>query len=421
LSRVYYSLYDRMLQNKNLLTSFQKVKSNKGSYGIDKERITDFAINIDENIERLKEELKGKEYKPQPVRRVEVPKENGKTRLLGIPTVRDRVVQQMLKEILEPVFEEDFHPSSYGYRPGRSCHQAISKATMFIRKYNLKWVVDMDLSKCFDTLDHRIIVETIRKRVTDGSILNLIRSFLKCGIMKEEVFEKSISGSPQGGVISPLIANIYLNEFDQYMKSRNYRIVRYADDILILCKTKRKAEKVQEEAVKYLEKVLKLKVNNEKTHIQHSSNGIKYLGVEIYSSFTKIQGKKLEKFKEKIKDKTRRNSGKNLKQVIKEINPLVRGFVNYFRIANCKSVCVLLMEWIRRRLRAVQLKLWKTPERLRRRIRHLGYNIEVKQIKMNSWRNSNSQLASISMQNMWFKEIGLVDMTDARFGIVVPC
>ena len=421
MSRVYYSLYDRMLSKKNLYKGFCKVKSNKGSYGADKESIEDFENNIEENILRLLDELKTKSYKPQAVRKVEIPKENGKTRQLGIPAIRDRVVQQTLLEILSPIFESDFHPSSYGYRPNRSCHQAISKATMFIRKYELTWVVDMDLSKCFDTLKHEIILSTVKKRVTDGSILKLIEMFLKSGIMTATGIEKTETGSPQGGVISPLIANIYLNEFDQYMKRRNYRIIRYADDILILCKTKRKAEKAEEESTAYLEKVLRLKVNREKTHIKHSNQGIKYLGVEIHSNFTKIQEKKISKFKEKVKQATRRNSPVNLEKVIMDINPVLRGFINYFKIANCKGVAERLMEWTRRRLRSKQLKLWKTPDKLRRKLRQLGCSIDVKSIKMSSWKNSKSQIASLSMPNKWFSELGLFDMTRVKFGITVPC
>jgi len=410
-----------MLSRKNLYKAFQKVKSNKGTYGIDKESIEDFEKDLQENIIRLSEELKGKRYKPQAVRRVEIPKENGKTRLLGIPTVKDRVVQQTLLEILNPIFEPDFHPSSYGYRPGRSCHQAISKATMFIRKYELKWVVDMDLSKCFDTLDHEIIIATVRKRITDGSIIALIRMFLESGVMTDKGYEKSETGSPQGGVISPLLANIYLNEFDQYTKCRNYRIVRYADDILILCRTKKKADKVLADTISYLEKQLKLKVNLEKTHIQHSCKGIKYLGVEIFTNYTKIQEKKLTKLKEKVKLITRRNSAENLEMVINKLNPVIRGFINYFKIANCKGETENLMSWIRRRLRAKQLKLWKTPNRLIRRLKQLGSKIEVKKIKMSSWRNANSQVSHLAMSNKWFEEIGIFNMMTVKFGTTVPC
>lgn len=226
MARIYYSLYDRMLHEKRLLQAFAKVKSNKGAAGIDGQSVADFAEHLPEEIARLVRELKDKSYRPQPVRRVEIPKSDGTPRQLGIPAVRDRVVQQALLDILQPIFDPDFHPSSYGYRPGRSCHQAIAKASLFIRRYRRRWVVDMDLSRCFDTLDHDLIIRQFRRRVTDGSILGLLRLFLQSGIMMEDGWQASEQGSPQGGVISPLIANVYLDAFDQQMKDRGHRIVR---------------------------------------------------------------------------------------------------------------------------------------------------------------------------------------------------
>lgn len=417
--KVYYSLYDRMLSFKELDKAFTKVKASKGAAGIDGQTIEAFTQSREKNIIMLIHELKTKQYRPQPVKRVEIPKPGGGIRKLGIPTVRDRVVQQALREILGPIFEPSFHPSSYGYRPGRGCHQAISKAQMFIRQYDLKWVVDMDLSKCFDTLDHEIIIKSIRKRVTDGSILNLVRMFLTSGVMKNGSWQSSTEGSPQGGVISPLIANIYIDAFDQFMMSREHRIVRYADDILILKRSKKAAENVCEQATKYLEGPLKLTVNQEKTHIIHSCKGVKFLGIVIHTGFTRIQDKKVKAFKDKVKIITRRNSPVNLETVIKELNPVCRGFASYFRIANCKQVFERLFPWIRRRLRAKQLKLWKNPGRLHRRLRQLGYKGEFKSIKMSSWRNSASPLASYSLPNEYFEVLGLFDMGKVQTGISV--
>jgi group II intron reverse transcriptase/maturase len=408
-----------MLSKERLHKAFQKVKSAKGAAGVDGQTIEDFAGDLQEKLDMLVKELREKSYRPQPVKRVEIPKAGGGKRKLGVPAVRDRVVQQALLEILQPIYDPEFHPSSYGYRPGRSCHQAIAKATMFIRDYKRQWVVDMDLSKCFDTLDHDIIIKAFRKRVTDGSILKLLRMFLQSGVMTEEGWQASTEGSPQGGVISPLIANVYLDAFDQFMKSRKHRIVRYADDTLIFTRSKSAAENAGKQATRYLEGKLKLTVNQQKTHIVHSSEGVKFLGVVIRTSFTRIQERKIREFKEKVKKITRRNSPVNLEKVIADLNPLVRGYANYFRIANCKQVFRELSRWIRRRLRAKQLALWKKPKRLHRRLRQLGYKGEFKAIKMSSWRNAASPLASFAIPNKYLRDLGLFDLCSVQTGIPV--
>lgn len=418
--RVYYSLYDRLLHERALRGAFKRVKASGGTGGIDHQDIDDFETDIEGNIRMLMKELRDKSYVPLPVKRVEIPKGNGKVRLLGIPAVRDRVVQQALLTILQPIYEEDFHPSSYGYRPGRSCHQAISKATLFMRKYELKHVVDMDLSRCFDTLNHDLIIKFMKKRVTDGSVLNLVNKFLKSGVMIGNEIDEVTEGSPQGGVISPLLANIYLNEFDQFMMKRNYRIVRYADDILILCASRRSAGHALDVATDFLENTLLLTVNRDKTYITNGSCGVKYLGVEIYSTYTAVQKEKIMAFKKKVKSLTKKNQGMNLEMVVRRLNPLLRGFANYFRIANCRKVFRTLMEWIRRRLRAIQLKLWKKPGRLHRRLRQLGVSGPFMKMKMDRWCNSSCQLASLSMPNKWFDELGLFNMYKVQVGFIVP-
>jgi len=416
MGRIYYSLYDRMLHKKRLEQAFVKVKSNAGAAGNDGQSVRDFASQLPQEIDHLLHELKEKSYRPQPVRRVEITKPDGGIRKLGIPAVRDRVVQQALLDILQPIYDPHFHPSSYGYRPGRSSHQAIAKASLFIRRYQLKWAVDMDLSKCFDTLDHDLIIRQFRTRIKDGSILGLIRLILQSGIMTQDGWQESRLGSPQGGVISPLIANVYLDAFDYHMKNRGHRIVRYADDILILCRSKKGAQNAYAVACNYLEKELRLEVNEQKSHIVHSRNGVNYLGVTIDSRHTRIQADKVRKFKDKIKRITRRNSPVNLNQVIKDLNPVLRGFANYFRIAHCRRQFQELASWIRRRLRAKQLKLWKKPQKLHRRLRQLGYQGEFKAIKMQSWRNAASALANYAMPNSWSEELGLFDLSRVRTG-----
>jgi len=418
--RKYYSLYGRLLDKQSLYEAFKHVKRAKGAAGIDGQSLSAFASDLDAELSRLLLELKEKRYKPSPVKRITIAKAGGGERKLGIPTVRDRVVQQLLRSVLEPIFDTDFHPSSYGYRKGRSCHHAISKAQLFIRRYERHWVVDMDLSKCFDTLNHDLIIRQFREKVTDGSILNLLRAFLESGVMVGSEFEHSVVGSPQGGVISPLIANVYLDQFDQEMKRRGHRIIRYADDILILCASETGAKHARSIATTYLEEILKLTVNTEKTHIAHSDGGVKFLGVEIQTGYTRIQEQKVKAFKAKVKHITRRNTGLNLAGVIGKLNPVLRGFVNYFKIANCKGVLRALMSWVRRRLRAIQMKQWKKPSRLHRRLRQLGYEPPFKRIKMRSWRNAASPLASYSMPNIWLHEAqGLLDMATVGVGVSV--
>lgn len=416
MDRIYYSLYDRMLQKKRLQRAFAKVKSNKGAAGVDGQSVADFAEHQLEEIDQLVSELKDKSYRPKPVRRVEIPKPDGTVRKLGIPTVRDRVVQQALLDILQPIFDPDFHPSSYGYRPGRSCHQAIAKASLFIRRYRRRWVVDMDLSRYFDTLNHDHIIRGFRRKVTDGSILGLLRMFLQSGIMEDGDWQPSKLGSPQGGVISPLIANVYLDAFDQHMKNRGHRIVRYADDILILSCSKRGAENALKVARNYLEKELHLTVNERKTQIVHSGEGVHYLGVIIDSRYTRIQPDKLGQFKQKVRSITRRSSPVNLEKVITDLNPLLRGFANYFRIANCRNQFRDLARWIRRRLRAKQMTLWKKSKRLHRRLRQLGYSGDFKAIKMNSWRNAASPLANYAIPNGRLWELGLFEVSRVETG-----
>lgn len=419
--RKYYSLYGRLLSKRALYDAYRHVKRNKGAAGIDGQSLSAFGANLERELSCLLSELKEKRYRAQPVRRVSLPKPDGGERLLGIPTVRDRIVQQALRSLLEPIFDGDFHPSSYGYRPGRSAHQAIAKAQLFVRRYQRHWVVDMDLSRCFDTLDHDFILRQFRRKVTDGSILALLKQFLRSGVMIGHRHEATERGSPQGGVISPLIANVYLDAFDQYMKSRGHRIVRYADDILILCGSKPAAENAQEVATRYLEGELKLTVNRSKTHLTHSREGVAFLGVVIGERYTYIQAKKLQRLKEKLKALTRRNTGLNLPETIRQLNPVLRGFLNYFRVANCVRVMKGLMSWLRRRLRVIQLKQWKRPSRLHRRLRQLGYRGAFAAIRMQSWHNAKSPLASYAMPNRWLHEdLGLFDLSSQKVGLCVP-
>ncbi|TEB05935.1 Group II intron-encoded protein LtrA [Pelotomaculum schinkii] len=418
--RKWYSLRDKVYQMENLRKSFQAVKANKGAPGMDGETIEAFEAGLSENLQKLHEELKTGTYQPQPVRRTYIEKEDKSLRPLGIPAIRDRVAQQALKNVLEPIFDPDFHPSSYGYRPGKSCQHAIAKAERFMNKYGLTYVADMDLSKCFDTLDHELIIRAVNRKVSDGQILKLVRQFLKSGVMEEGVVKETELGAAQGGPISPLLMNIYLDEFDQKMKAAGIRIVRYADDILIFGKSRKQVGQYMACAIEILEKDLKLKVNREKTCITSVHQGVAYLGVNIYEKWVAIHPKRIKRFKDKIKKLTKRNQGKNLENVTKELNPVLRGWVNYFRIANCKALLEDLMGWIRRRLRMKKMKEWKSWKALHKQLRRMGYHGNFEKISVTLWRNSASPLISMALPNRWFDTLKLFDMTKVKVGIL-PC
>ena len=414
----YYSLMDKIYSKKNLIEAYRQVKKNKGASGSDGITIQGYGENLHENTESLHLELKTRTYEPSPVRRVEIPKPDGSTRPLGIPTVRDRVVQQALLNIIQPIFEPGFHPSSYGYRPGRNCQQAIAKAERFMNRYQLKHVVDMDLSKCFDTLDHEQIIEKINRKISDGSVLKLIRQFLKAGIMKNGEYVQTQSGSPQGGVCSPLIANIYLDDFDQKMKAKGIRIVRYADDILIFAKSPRAAKKNLQMAKHILEDELKLTVNQKKTSITSVKKGVAYLGVIIWGNQVTINPKRIKRFKDKIRELTPRNHGMNVEAMIKRLNRVLRGWANYFRIADCKRVFETLMSWIRRRLRMKQMREWKSWKPLFKILRRKGYGNDLQKISMNKWKNSSCRMIHRALPNRWFNAMGLINLGAYRTGIL---
>ena len=413
----WYSLIDKVYAKKNLYNSYKLVRANKGAPGIDRVSVEAYGTNLEEEIDKLHHELKTGTYEPQPVLRVEIPKPDGGKRPLGIPTVRDRVVQQALLNILQPIFEPEFHPSSYGYRPNRSCQQAVAKAERFMNKYGLEHVVDMDLSKCFDRLDHELILASVNRKVSDGSVLRLIKKFLKAGVMKDGAYEETDIGSPQGGVISPLLANIYLDYFDQKMKAKGIRIVRYADDILIFAKSNHKARKYLQTATSILEDELKLVVNKDKTHLTSVDKGVAFLGFVIRpKGVVSIHPKRIAAFKDKIRKMTPRNHGMNVEEMARKLNPVLRGWANYYRIANCRSTFAKIMAWIRRRLRMKQMREWKSCKQLHKALRRRGYKGEFRKISMTRWRNSANSLVNMALPNSWFNEIGLIDIGTYKTG-----
>jgi len=351
-----HSLINQVWNEKNLGKSWERVKANKGSAGIDNISITEFEQNLTQNLTEIQRLLKENRYVPKPVKRVFIPKDNGKTRPLGIPTVRDRVVQQALKNVLEPIFEEIFLPQSHGYRPNTDAHAAVRKAEAYFEA-GYHWVVDADIEGFFDHVDHQILMDLVCEKVSDGRVLSLVESFLESGIMNEGIFEESTEGTPQGGNLSPLLANIYLNHFDRRMGDYGFLLLRYADDIVIFCKYEWEAEDALKRAKEILERELKLKLSPEKTKIVHArKKGVEFLVFHFNGRWRRPRDKAKKKFKAEIKQRTRRQQPKSLEMVIQSINPIIRGWGNYFKGGTVKKLFGELDGYIRGRLRSFQAK-----------------------------------------------------------------
>jgi group II intron reverse transcriptase/maturase len=351
--RRWYSLIDKVYNLPNLLESWYEVKENKGSWGIDKESLGQFEASLNQNLKELHRLLKERRYTPSPVRCVLIPKpDSPDMRPLGIPTIRDRIVQQAIKRVIEPIFEAKFKEESYGYRPKRRAQQAIQKCKEYMDA-GYRWVLDADINAFFDTVNHRLLIQALKEEIADGTLLHLIESFLKAGAMREGRLLPSVGGVPQGGVISPLLANIYLHYFDEVMAGRGYRLVRYCDDFVIFAKFKRKAERALQVSRQILEDKLLLKLHPQKTRIAHAFfDGFEFLGCLFKSDYIRPRDRSIVSFKDRVRYITRRQQPKKVKMVIDHLNPVIRGWGNYFRYGNVRSLYQRLDEWIRMRLRS---------------------------------------------------------------------
>ncbi|MGG1520031.1 group II intron reverse transcriptase/maturase [Paenibacillus oryzisoli] len=349
--RKYYSLIDKVYQMNNLNEAWLLVKKNQGSGGVDGVSIAMFEKSIAINLKEIQRLLQQDRYKPDPVRRHFIEKENGKLRPLGIPTIRDRVCQQAVRQIIEPIFEQDFYYYSFGFRPGYSAHQAINTIRR-ARRGGYDYVVDLDIMSFFDEIPHELLMEKVRERITDGKVLKLIRGWLTAGVMEDDQFHETVVGSAQGGVISPLLANLYLNHFDWGMKEKGFAVVRYADDAVILCQTKEQAEEAYKAAKFILEGELQLRMHPEKTKVVHFDEGFRFLGFDFWKKYLILPDEKVKKYKDRIRKITRRQQGGNLEGMMKKLNEVSRGFGNYFGIGNVKKKFQRLDEWTRMRVRA---------------------------------------------------------------------
>jgi group II intron reverse transcriptase/maturase len=338
--------------------AFLAVKRNRGAAGVDKVSIHMFEANLQENLDALMRDLKGRKFRPRPLRRVLIPKgpDSTKLRPLGIPVVRDRVAQEVIRRLLAPIFEPQFHDDSYGFIKGRNCHQAIERVLGFHRQGH-HVVLDADIKGFFDNIPHRIIMEAVAAEVADGNILDLVEGFLTAGVMEDGVFKPTNIGTPQGGVVSPLLANIVLNHLDWQLDAAGYRFARYADDFVIVCQTKRQAREALDLVRRVLETELELSLSPEKTEITTYGKGYEFLGFYLSSRSRRMRNKSVQKFKAKVRELTVRKHNLD-REAVEKLNRVIRGTANYFAadFSTCRWVFQKLDSWIRMRLRCMKLK-----------------------------------------------------------------
>ena len=373
-------LLEQILAKENMNKAYEKVVSNKGVAGVDGITVDEIDEYIRERKDKILKQIRNRWYKPQPVKRVQIPKENGQKRNLGIPTVMDRIIQQAIVQVISPIFEEQFNDNSFGFRPNRSCEQAVIRALEYLND-GYEWIVDIDLEKFFDTVNQDKLITLIGKTIEDGDVVSLIRKYLSAGVMVNGVKKETKVGTPQGGNLSPLLSNIMLNELDRELTTRGLNFVRYADDCIILVKSEKAANRVLVSMTKFIEKKLGLKVNAEKSKVTRPTK-TKYLGFSFWKNTKgewkpKPHLKSYQKLIRKLKQLTKRSWNISLDERIKKINYLVRGWVNYFRIANMKNKIAEIDEHLRTRIRTIIWKQWKVPTRKEKALKQLGVKADI--------------------------------------------
>ena len=409
-------LLERMLERSNLNRAYERVKQNGGAAGVDGMTVDEMLPYLKANREEFLKSVLGGWYKPKPVRRVEIPKPDGGVRLLGVPTVIDRMLQQALVQVLQPIFEETFSDSSYGFRPRRNAQQAIKRAKEYYEQGYTE-VVDIDLAKYFDTVNHDLLINMVREQIKDERVIKLIRKFLKSGVMIDGLISPTDEGTPQGGNLSPLLSNIYLTSFDRMLESRVHKFVRYADDCNIYVKSKRAAERVMESCRKYLEGKLKLKVNREKSKTG-SPLKLKFLGFSLFrrreETWIRPHEKSIKRFRDRIREITSRKRGRSITQILRELKLYTTGWLAYYSVAKMDSKVDELSGWIRRRLRQYLWKQWKKVSARFGNLKRLGIpKSEAWQwanTRKGYWRIAGSPVLTISLTNKYLVSIGYDDI-----------
>lgn len=405
------NLLEAVVDYGNLRNAYQRVRQNKGSAGIDEMDVEALGKWLNKNLITFRETVLAENYQPGPVRKVIISKPDGGERMLGIPTVKDRMLQQAIHQILSRYYDPLFSENSFGFRPGRNAHQAILQASRFISS-GKEWVVDIDLEKFFDNVNHDRLMQRLSKGIGDKRLLRLIKSYLKSGIMSDGLTEQRIAGTPQGSPLSPLLSNIVLDEWDKEMEKRGHDFCRYADDCNIYVKSRKAGERVLNSMVKFLEQKLKLKVNRQKSGVRHCSE-VTFLGYTLLEEGNiRVSDKSIKRLKDKVREITRRNRGVRFEQLIKELNAVIIGWANYFHLANrWLSELRDIDGWIRRKLRCYRLKQCGRKYTIFKLLHNLGIpentSWNVVMYSQGWWAMSKKQAVGKAMGIKWFAQVGL--------------
>lgn len=409
-------LIEEVCQRGNVVRAWKRVQGNGGSPGIDGMRVEELTDYLREHWGTIREQLQRGTYKPQPVKRVEIPKPSGGKRKLGIPTVVDRFIQQGVMQVLQEEWDRTFSEHSYGFRPGRTAHQAVAKAQGYIAE-GYYWVVDIDLEKFFDQVNHDKLMGQIAKRVKDKRVVRLIRGYLKAGVMENGLVRATDKGTPQGGPLSPLLSNLVLDELDRELERRGHRFVRYADDCNIYVRSERAGRRVMASVTRFLTQKLQLKVNAEKSGVARPWKR-KFLGFSVTANKAprrRISPESLKRFKERVRSLTRRTRGVSIGQMVEELNRYVRGWLGYYGYCQTPSVLQDLESWVRRRLRCFMWKQWKRGRRRYAALRTRGVRGDLAAQTAGSphgpWRISRSPALSYALPNAYFASLGLPQFT----------
>jgi len=415
-------LLERILSKENMERAWKRVKANHGAPGVDGIAIEQFPDHTRPLWSGIRESLLAGTYQPSPVRRVEIPKPTGGSRPLGIPTVLDRLIQQAIAQVLSPIFDPSFSESSFGFRPGRSAHHAVYKAREYIRE-GYRTAVDMDLSKFFDTVDHDVLMHRVARKVRDNRVLRLIGKYLRAGVMVKGRLQKTRLGVPQGGPLSPLLANIILDDLDKELEKRGHRFVRYADDFIVLVKSRHAGERVMGSLRRFLDRTLKLRINQDKSRVV-STNQAVFLGFTFRGTKIHWSEKAFREFKRRVKELTGRSWFVSMDYRYQKLGEYLRGWMNYFGISEYYKPIPEIDHWLRRRLRMCCFKQWRWARTKVRELRKLGTSlyaaISVAISRKGPWHLSRTLATQTGMTNKWLKDQGLLSVKELWVNIHYP-